>query len=238
VAFGREFYRVFNAQDDNLDYFEFSLANQITQEELMPYNLALKQLVDTIDARVTAGQDAADLQAQLQAAFAEINADLPAFFATVQAAVQQQTNDPNARVTIPSKQQLRQKFAQGLDAASDAVFASVERDQRDYGLNQEEYMAHFRLVQEILLNSGGARLASQQIQSMLTRLDVVQGVYETPVQNFMARNFPDHYVENMSLNGYILKHRKQSLQPNILERAVRPRAGSANLSPASFSFFN
>ena len=238
VAFGREFYRVFNPNDENLSYFEFSLANQITQEELLPYNLALKQLVDQIDARVAAGQDAAPLQAQLQAALGEINSDLAGFFASVQAAVQQQSGNPNLTVTVPSKLQMRQKFAQGLDASADAVFASVAQDQRDYSLNQEEYVAHFRLVQEILLNSGGARLASQQIQSMLTRLDIVQGVLETPVQNFMARNFPDHYVENMSLNGYILKHRNQSLQPNIIERAVLQNSGAAGLEPANFNFFN
>ncbi len=238
VAFGKKFYTVFDVTSEDLDYFEFSLANQIASTVLMPYNLVLKSIVDQIDARTKAGVDASDLLAELQKAFVQINADLPKFFASIEAAIQQQSQNPNIKLAIPSKQQMRQLMAQSLETTADDVFEVFAQDQRDFNLNQEEYMAHFRLLQGILLDQGGAELGAQLAQSALTRLDVSRGEFETPVQRFMARNFPDSYAKNMSFNNYVLKHVSARKEFNILKSFSSSKTGLVDFDPASFKFFN
>lgn len=238
VAFGKEFYRIFEPSKPDLDYFEFNLANEVTFQELLAYNVVLKELVDAIDARIAAGVDASDLQGQLQTAMVQINANVPGFFRSIEQAVQQQSGNPAITLNIPSKNQMQQKFTEALDPTTDAVLASVAAMQRDYDLNQDEYMAHFRLLQGILLDQGGAELGAQVLQSALTAADIANGVMETPVQRFMARNFPDYYAKHMSFGNFVVKDLINNQRVNLFKPAKKIDTSALDLVPANFNFAN
>jgi hypothetical protein len=204
IQFAQDFDKIFDYE--KVDFFEVQLATMLTAADFAAYDYFLRGIVEEINARVAAGVDASDLQAELNNLITQINADVPAFFKAAEAAIQKEINQPNFKVSIPTKSGLQQRFLAQSKAATDALVSNVLLTQRDYKLNQEEYMAHFRLVQSILLGQGGAELGAQLAQSALTRLDVAQGRLETPVQRFMERYFPDQYVKYYQLDRQYRQH--------------------------------
>jgi hypothetical protein len=232
VAFGSEFDRIFNS--DTSEFFESNLAQMITMNELGPYSLFFKGLLDAIKARTEAGVDVADLQAELTKRLAQVNADIPGFFASAEKALKEQLGDKNYKAIIPLKTEMQQKFAQLLPQTIDALFNGVAETQRDYSLNQEEYMSHFRLLQGILLGQGGAELGAQLVQSALTRSDVSAGQLDTPGQRFMEKYFPDNYVENMTMDGYFLKHLEEMQKKSFEFEQIPLKLKSQGLQRAKF----
>lgn len=233
LAFAAELERVFDIEAEGFDFFEFQLANALTMNELGPYTLFFKNIVDQINARVAAGADASELQVELAKRVTAVNANVQGFFADAEKALQQQLEDPNFKVAIPLKSAMQQKYAQNASAAADEVFQEIRLQQRDFSLNQEDYMAHFRLVQGILLGQGGAELGAQLMQSALTRADITAGRLHTPVQRFMAQNFPDHYAANMTLNGLITKKLFENKTFNIKSKSNPTPRG---MEKANFKF--
>ncbi len=236
LAFAAEFERVFDMESESVGYFEIGLAGALTTGELGPYNLFFKSLVDQINARVAAGIDASDLQAELQNRINQVNADVPRFFAVAEQALQQQFG-PDYKTVIPLKAEMQQKLAQAILPSIDALFESFALTLRDYELNQEEYMAHFRVIQGILMGQNGAELGAQLAQSALTRMDIVSGRTSTPVQRFMQRNFPDTFVDSMRIDNPLLKRKGNFMEGrSLFDNQMIKQSSAFGAVPADFRF--
>lgn len=221
LAFAEKYESVFDLNDENADFFEIELANILTINELGPYRWFFKDLVDQIKARDAAGVDSTPLKTELSKRINTVNSNVGEFFKVAEQALKEQLQDPNYVAIMPLKTEMQGKFAKVMDAAIDSLFESVALTQRNFDLNQEEYMAHFRLIQGILLGQGGAELNAQLIQSALTRMDVVNGVLETPGMSFMARHFPDNYVENMTMDKAFMKQMAKLRRLNLQSDAFK-----------------
>ncbi len=234
LEFAAEFERIFDFQ--KVDFFEIQLASMLTGNDFAAYNYYFKSLVDQINARVAAGVDASELQVQLASKMAEMNKDIPGFFNAMQTAIQNESKNPKFKLSIPLKAVLNQRFVQNSGQATDALFKDIDLTQRDFELNQEEYVAHFRTIQSILLGQGGAELGAQLLQSALTRSDISNGNFETPVQRFMERHFPDNYAQNMRLQDHFGQHlnsmhNRQNLIPSFRGRTQDISEGFGNGGP-------
>ncbi len=232
--------------DMNKSFFEMQLASLLVSPEIAAYDFAFRELVDIIKSRTEAGVDITDVQTELNARIARMNADVPGFFKFVEQAIQSQTNDPNFRIAIPLKAALTSKYAQFSSQAADMLFENVNLAKRDFELNLDEHVAHFRHIQSLLLGSGGAEIGAQLIQSALTRISVAQGDFMSPGHSFMKRHFPDSYAKDMNFKNSIrnfMEHynqRKARLN-NPLDVLPSDNDGlslplRASLTPASFEF--
>lgn len=252
IEFVQKFDQVFAIDENqpnfdlNKAFFELQLASLLVGPEVAAYDFAFRELVDVINARKEAGVDITDVQTELNKRIAQMNADIPGFFRAAERAIQTQTNNPNFRIAIPLKGQLSAKYTQFSSQAADMLFENVNLAKRDFELNLDEHVAHFRHIQSLLLGSGGAEIAAQLIQSALTRISVAQGDFMSPGQSFMKRYFPDAYAKGMNFESSIrnfmdiLNQRKARFN-NPLD--VLPSGNDnlslplrASLTPASYSF--